>query len=120
MTTILLIQIVKYTELKALKNFYPTLCSEFLKLIINPEPTIPKKVLVSSIDFLICSFGKLFADSVYKNERENDILNKLTGITNQIKSINTKATIETPKSDKEEIVKYIVRNISSYYILVLF
>jgi len=76
-----------------------------LKLIINPEPTIPKKVLISSIDFLLCSFGKLFADNVYKNEKENDILNRLNGITNQIKSINTKATIETPKPDKEEVVR---------------
>ena len=106
MTTILLTYVAKYTESKALKNFYPTLCSEFLKLIVNPEPTIPKKVLLNSIDFLIYSFGKLFADNVYKNEKENNILNKLNAISNQLKNKKTTTAESSLKNDnKEESVR---------------
>lgn len=59
-----------------LKNIYPSLCSSFLKVILDFNPKTSKKCLIHAVDFLLFSFEKIFSDSKYKSVKNIVSLDK--------------------------------------------
>jgi len=110
LTSLLILQIIRFTDAQILKSFYPSLCSEFLKRILNFSPKVSQTNLINAVDFLLYTFEKLFSNSVYKHQFSKDkiFVNKIQNITSQFSQKNQKIGNQESQSNtvaNEDIVR---------------